>query len=150
MSPKSHVAQFKTAEKGLLLLVCVNRSFADTTKARLHDDAMDLLATNRNLEEVLELYETDPRPPTKSFHKMNLCILTYAELTWEFFGDHCHFYKKCSSCGEHWTHHMCPPSKKTSWNRFDDRFIGKPLKTAGNYSPQSSIMLCLQRASQCL
>ena len=49
MAPTSHMAQFNTAEKWILLLVYVNRFLVDTTKARRHDGAMYLLSTNRNL-----------------------------------------------------------------------------------------------------
>ena len=91
MSPTSHVAQFKTVEKGLSLLLCFNCSLADTNKSRRHYDVIYLLATNRNLEEVLVFLATDPRPPPKSFHEMKLCISTYTAMTWALFGDHCHF-----------------------------------------------------------
>ena len=81
VAPTSHVAHFKTAEKGLLSLVCVNFLLEDTTKERCHDDAMDLLATNCILEESLALLATYPRPPQNSFRNMKLCILKYAALT---------------------------------------------------------------------
>ena len=64
-NPGEIVPQYATAEKGLSMLICCNRTTEEVEEIRTWEEAARVSKDNRNFDEVLKLAKTDPRMPAK-------------------------------------------------------------------------------------
>ena len=92
-NPGQGVAQFKSAEKGLSLLVCRSRTPEEIERVREKEQAEQLTQATRVLEEALKLQRGDPRAPANSYLELKLNITSYCALLHTLFGGRCSYYQ---------------------------------------------------------
>lgn len=92
-NPGQGVAQFKSAEKGLSLLICRSRTPEEIERVREREEAEQLTQATRVLEEALKLQRGDPRPPASNYFELKLNITSFCALVHTLFGDKCGYYQ---------------------------------------------------------
>lgn len=92
-NPGQGVAQFKSAEKGLSLLICRSRTPEEIERVREREQAEQLTQATRVLEEALKLQRGDPRAPASNYFELKLNITSYCALVHTLFGDRCAYYQ---------------------------------------------------------
>ena len=92
-NPGQGVAQFKSAEKGLSLLVCRSRTPEEIERVRDREQAEQLTQATRVLEEALKLQRGDPRAPASNYFELKLNITSFCALVYTLFGDKCGYYQ---------------------------------------------------------
>jgi hypothetical protein len=91
-NPGQGVAHFKSAERGLSLLICRTRTPEEIERVRDKEAAEQLTQATRVLEEALKLQRRDPRAPASNYFELKLNITTYCALLYTLFGDKCRYY----------------------------------------------------------
>jgi hypothetical protein len=91
-NPGQGVAQFKSAERGLSLLICRTRTPEEIERVRDREIAEQETQATRMLEEALKLQRGDPRAPASNYFELKLNITTYCALLHTLFGDKCGYY----------------------------------------------------------
>ena len=91
-NPGQGVAQFKSAERGLSLLICRTRTPEEIERVRDREAAEQETQATRMLEEALKLQRGDPRAPASNYFELKLNITTYCALLHTLFGDKCGYY----------------------------------------------------------
>lgn len=92
-NPGQGVAQFKSAEKGLSLLICRSRTPEEIERVREREEAEQLTQATRVLEEALKLQRSDPRAPANNYFELKLNITSFCALIHTLFGDRCGYYQ---------------------------------------------------------
>ena len=92
-NPGQGVAQFKSAERGLSLLICRTRTPEEIERVRDREAAEQLTQATRVLEEALKLSRGDPRAPAGNYFELKLNITTFCALLHTLFGDTCDYYR---------------------------------------------------------
>ena len=92
-NPGQGVAQFKSAEKGLSLLICRSRTPEEIERVRVLEQAEQLTQATRVLEEALKLQRGDPRAPASNYFELKLNITSYCALMHTLFGERCPYYQ---------------------------------------------------------
>lgn len=92
-NPGQGVAQFKSAEKGLSLLICRSRTPEEIERVREREEAEQLTQATRVLEEALKLQRGDPRAPASNYFELKLNITSFCALIYTLFGDKCEYYR---------------------------------------------------------
>ena len=92
-NPGQGVAQFKSAEKGLSLLICRARTPEEIERVREREQAEQLTQATRVLEEALKLQRGDPRAPASNYFELKLNVTTYCALVHTLFGNQCGYYQ---------------------------------------------------------
>lgn len=92
-NPGQGVAQFKSAERGLSLLICRTRTPEEIERVRDREAAEQLTQATRVLEEALKLSRSDPRAPAGNYFELKLNITTFCALLYVLFGAKCEYYK---------------------------------------------------------
>lgn len=92
-NPGQGVAQFKSAEKGLSLLICRSRTPEEIERVREREQAEQLTQATRVLEEALKLQRGDPRAPASNYFELKLNITSYCALMHTLFGERCPYYQ---------------------------------------------------------
>ena len=92
-NPGQGVAQFKSAEKGLSLLICRSRTPDEIERVREREQAEQLTQATRVLEEALKLQRGDPRAPASNYFELKLNITSYCALMHTLFGEQCGYYQ---------------------------------------------------------
>ncbi len=85
-NPGQGVAQFKSAERGLSLLICRSRTPEEIKRVRDREAAEQLTRATRVLEEALKLSRGDPRAPAGNYFELKLNITTCCALLHTLFG----------------------------------------------------------------
>ena len=92
-NPGQGVAQFKSAERGLSLLICRTRTPEEIERVRDREAAEQLTKATRVLEEALKLSRGDPRAPAGNYFELKLNITTFCALLFVLFGEKCDYYR---------------------------------------------------------
>ena len=92
-NPGQGVAQFKSAEKGLSLLICRARTPEEIERVREREQAEQLTQATRVLEEALKLQRGDPRAPASNYFELKLNVTSYCALVHTLFGNQCGYYQ---------------------------------------------------------
>ena len=92
-NPGQGVAQFKSAEKGLSLLVCRSRTPEEIERVREREQAEQLTQATTVLEEALKLQRGDPRAPASNYFELKLNITSFCALVYTLFGENCGYYQ---------------------------------------------------------
>ncbi len=79
-NPGQGVAQFKSAERGLSLLICRTRTPEEIERVRDKEAAEHLTPATRVLEEALKLQRGDPRAPASNYFELKLNITMFCVL----------------------------------------------------------------------
>ncbi len=91
-NPGQGVAQFKSAERGLSLLICRSHTPEEIERVRDREAAEQLTRATRVLEEALKLSRGDPRAPAGNYFKLKLNITTFCALLHTLFGPSSRYY----------------------------------------------------------
>ena len=91
-NPGQGVAHFKSAERGLSLLICQTCTPEEIEQVRDKEAAEQLTQATRVLEEALKLQRGDPQAPASNYFELKLNITTYCVLLHTLFGDKCRYY----------------------------------------------------------
>ena len=92
-NPGQGVAQFKSAERGLSLLICRTRTPEEIERVRDREAAEQLTQATRVLEEALKLSRGDPRAPAGNYFELKLNVTTFCALLYVLFGGKCEYYR---------------------------------------------------------
>ncbi len=91
-NPGQGVTQFKSAERGLSLLICCTRTPEEIEQVRDREATEQLTQATRVLEEAIKLQRGDPRAPASNYFELKLNITTYCALLHTLFGSKCGYY----------------------------------------------------------
>jgi hypothetical protein len=91
-NPGQGVARFKSAERGLSLLICRTRTPEEIERVRDREAAEQLTKATRILEEALKLQRGDPRAPASNYFELKLNITSFCALLHTLFGGQCAYY----------------------------------------------------------
>jgi hypothetical protein len=92
--PGEGIAQYRTAERGITMLVCRPRGIEETERLRDHKHAMEATKSTRTLQEASNLTTSKPRLPASTFHEVRCNIGTFCAFLYILFGNRCEYYAK--------------------------------------------------------
>jgi hypothetical protein len=93
-NPGEGIAQYRTAERGITMLVCCPRGIEETEGLRDHEHAMEATKSTRTLREASNLTTLKPRLPASTFHEVRCNIGTFCAFLYVLFGSRCKYYAK--------------------------------------------------------
>ena len=91
-NPGQGIAQFKSVERGLSMLVCQSRTPEEIEAVRDREAAEQLTRATRVLEEALKLSRGSPRAPSNNYFELKLNVNTFCALLHTLFGIKCGYY----------------------------------------------------------
>ncbi len=93
-NPGEGIAQYRTAERGISILVCRPRGIEETERLRDHEHATEATKSTRTLCDASNLTTLKPRLPASTFHNMQRNIKTFCAFLYVLFGIKCEYYAK--------------------------------------------------------
>jgi hypothetical protein len=91
-NPGQGVAQFKSAECGLSLLICRTHTPEEIERIHNREAAEQLTQATQVFEEALKLQRSDPRAPAGNYFELKFNITMFCALLHTLFGDKCGYY----------------------------------------------------------
>ncbi len=93
-NPGEGIAQYRTCEQGISILVCHPRGIVETERLRDVKHATEATRGTRTFKEASNLTTSKPRLLTSSFHEVRRNIGTFCALIHALFGSKCKYYSK--------------------------------------------------------
>ena len=93
-NPGEGIAQYRTCERGISILVCRPRGIAETERLRDIEYATEATRGTRTFKEASTLTTTKPRLPASTFHEVRRNIGTFCAFIHALFGSKCEYYLK--------------------------------------------------------
>ena len=93
-NPGEGIAQYRTCERGISILVCRPRGIAETERLRDVEHATEATRGTRTFKEASNLTTTKPRLPASTFHEVRRNIGTFCAFIHALFGSKCEYYLK--------------------------------------------------------
>ena len=92
-NPGEGVAHLSSADKGLSIMACRNRTSAETEQIRKREEALSATENTRQLDELLRLSKGVTRAPADNFWELKINIAMFMSLVWVLFESKCDYYK---------------------------------------------------------
>jgi hypothetical protein len=93
-NPGEGIAQYRTCERGISILVCRPRGIAETERLRDVEHATEATRGTRTFKEASNLTTSKPRLPASNFHEVRRNIGTFCAFIHTLFGSKCEYYLK--------------------------------------------------------
>ena len=93
-NPGEGIAQYRTCEQGISILVCRPRGIAETERLRDVEHTTEATRGTRTFKEASNLTTTKPRLPASTFHEVRRNIGTFCAFIHALFGSKCEYYLK--------------------------------------------------------
>ena len=93
-NPGEGIAQYRTCEQGISILVCRPRGITETERLRDVEHATEATRGTRTFKEASNLTTTKPRLPASTFHEVRRNIGTFCAFIHALCGSKCEYYLK--------------------------------------------------------
>ena len=91
-NPGEEIAQYRTCERGVSILVCRPHGIAETEHLRDHEHTTEATGGTRMLKEASNLTTAKPRLPASTLHNVRRNIRTFCAVVHVLFGSKCEYY----------------------------------------------------------